>query len=52
MIFHTLVDLETGQKEIYAALLELCERIPWKELEQQGEDIRSWFSAGKCIIPL
>ncbi|KJA13361.1 hypothetical protein HYPSUDRAFT_59948, partial [Hypholoma sublateritium FD-334 SS-4] len=45
MVFHTLVNLATGQKEICSALRELCDVIPWDELELQVEETRSWFSA-------
>lgn len=50
MIFHTLVDVATGQKEIGSALRELRNEIPWEELELQDEETRSWFSAGKYIV--
>lgn len=53
MVFRTLVDLATGQKEIYSALQTLCDEIPWDELELQAvEKSRSWFSAGKDIVLL
>ncbi len=47
MIFRALVDLATGQKEISSVLGELCDQIPWDELELLGKDVRSWFAAGK-----
>ena len=49
MIFNTLMNLVTGQKEIDSALRDLCDEIPWDELEMLDEETCSWFSAGEYI---